>query len=91
MQTIQFDIDDNHVDTFLRLTELLEDGMIKNLKIVNHDSMNDELHHYTKTTQFQKDKEMLQQRFADIESGKTICIPWSDGLSDLDTFIDNIS
>lgn len=87
MQTIQFDIDDNKVDTFLAFIDTLKEDVIKNLKIVSHDSTDN----YIRTAQFQKDKETLQQRFADIESGKTICVPWYEGFSDLDTYIDTIS
>ena len=91
MQTIQFDIDDNKVDAFLVLIDNLKEGMIHNLKVFGKDTIDTELHSYTKTTQFQKDKAMLQQRFADIQSGKTTCISWEDGLSELDAFIDSVS
>ena len=91
MQTIQFDIEDNKVDTFLTLIENLKDGMINNLKVLATDTTDKEFQSYMQTTQFQKDKEMLQQRFEDIQSGKTKCIPWDEGFSDLDAFIDNVS
>ena len=91
MQTIQFDIENNKIDTFLTLIENLKEGMIQNLKVSSNDTTDKEFQSYMKTTQFQKDKEMLQERFADIQSGKTTCIPWDEGFSDLDTFIDNVS
>jgi len=75
MQTIQFDIEDNKIDTFLTLIENLKDGMIKNLTVSHDNKLDEETIAYMKTPQFQKDKKMLQQRLADIESGKTTCIP----------------
>jgi len=74
MQTIQFDIEDNKLDTFLTFMENLKEGMIKNLTISHDNSLDEETKAYMKTPQFQKDKAMLQQRLADIESGKTTLI-----------------
>jgi len=74
MQTIQFDIEDNKLDTFLTLMENLKEGMIKNLTISHDNSLDEETKAYMKTPQFQKDKAMLQQRLADIESEKTTLI-----------------
>jgi len=91
MQTIQFDIDDNKLDTFLTLIENLKDGMIKNLTVSSDNPIDEETQAYMKTAQFQKDKAMLQQRLADIESGKTTCIPWGEGFDELDNFINNVS
>lgn len=91
MQTIQFDIEDNKIDTFLTLIENLKDGMIKNLTVSHDNKLDEETIAYMKTPQFQKDKKMLQQRLADIESEKTTCIPWDEGFDDLDTFIHNAS
>lgn len=75
MQTIQFDIEDSKLHTFLTLMENLKEGMIKNLTVSNDNKLDEETIAYMKTPQFQKDKEMLQQRLADIESGKTTCVP----------------
>lgn len=91
MQTIQFDIEDSKLDTFLTLIENLKEGMIKNLTISHDNSLDEETKAYMKTPQFQKDKAMLQQRLADIESGKTKCVPWDEGFDELDTFINNVS
>jgi len=91
MQTIQFDIDDNKLDTFLTLIENLKDGMIKNLTVSSDNHLDEDTLAYMKTAQFQKDKAMLQQRLADIESGKTTCIPWNEGFDELDRFINNVS
>lgn len=74
MQTIQFDIEDSKLNTFLTLMENLKDGMIKNLTVSNDNKLDEETIAYMKTPQFQKDKKMLQQRLADIESGKTTLI-----------------
>ena len=78
MQTIQFNIEDNKLDTFLTLIENLKDGMIKNLTVSNDNHLDEDTLAYMKTSQFQKDKAMLQQRLADIESGKTTCIPHNE-------------
>lgn len=75
MQTIQFDIEDSKLNTFLTLMENLKGGLVKNLTISNDNKLDEETIAYMKTSQFQKDKAMLQKRLADIESGKTICIP----------------
>ena len=91
MQTIQFNIDDNRLDTFLTLIENLKDGMIKNLTVSSDNHLDEDTLAYMKTSQFQKDKVMLQQRLADIESGKTTCIPWDEGFDELDSFINNVS
>ena len=91
MQTIQFNIDDNKLDTFLTLIENLKDGIIKNLTVSNNNHLDKDTLAYMKTSQFQKDKAMLQQRLADIESGKTTCIPWDEGFNELDSFINNVS
>ncbi|MEA1953277.1 MAG: hypothetical protein U9O24_02670 [Campylobacterota bacterium] len=91
MQTIQFDIEDNKLNTFLTLIENLKEGMIKNLTVSNDSELDEETIAYMKTPQFQKDKAMLQQRLADIESGKTTCIPWDEGFDELDTFVHNVS
>jgi len=91
MQTIQFNIEDNKLDTFLTLIENLKDGMIKNLTVSSDNHLDEDTLAYMKTSQFQKDKAMLQQRLADIESGKTTCIPWNEGFDELDAFIHNAS
>ena len=91
MQTIQFDIEDNKLNTFLALMENLQEGLIKNLTVTNDNKLDKETITYMKTSQFQKDKAMLEQRLADIKSGKTTCIPWDEGFEDLDTFIHNAS
>ena len=91
MQTIQFDIEDSKLNTFLTLIENLKDGMIQNLTVSSDNKLDEETIAYMKTTQFQKDNEMLQQRLADIESGKTTCVPWDEGFDELDTFIHNAS
>ncbi len=89
MQTIQFDIEDSKLHTFLTLMENLKEGMIKNLTVSHDNKLDEEFVAYMKTSQFKKDKEMLQQRLADIESGKTTCIPWDEGFDELDDFIHN--
>lgn len=91
MQTIQFDIEDSKLDTFLTLMENLKDGMIKNLTVSNQNETDTKFTDYMKTAQFKKDKMMLQKRVADIESGKTACIPWDEGLDELDEFIHSVS
>ena len=48
--------------------------MIKNLTVSSANKLDEETIAYMKTPQFQKDKKMLQQRLADIESGKTTLI-----------------
>ena len=74
MQTIQFDIEDSKLNTFLTLIENLKEGMVKNLTISNDSKLDEETIAYMTTSQFKKDKEMLHQRLANIESGKTKCI-----------------
>ncbi|SFV51734.1 hypothetical protein MNB_SV-3-885 [hydrothermal vent metagenome] len=91
IQTIQFDIEDGKLNTLLTLLENLKDGMIKNLTVTHDNTPDKETIAYMKTPQFQKDKKMLQQRLADIDSGKTTCVPWNEGFDDLDTFIHNAS
>ena len=91
MQTIQFDIEDSKLNTFLTLIENLKDGIIQNLTVSSDNKLDEDTIAYMKTPQFQKDKAMLQQRLADIESGKTTCVPWDEGFDELDTFIHNAS
>jgi len=91
MQTIQFDIEDSKLDTFLTLIENLKDGMIKNLTVSSDNHLDEDTIAYMETSQFQKDKAMLQQRLMDIESRKTTCIPWDEGFDELDNFINNVS
>ena len=91
MQTIQFDVEDNHIDVFLTLLGNLKDGMIRNLKISKNTSENNQLHQYMQTSQFQKDKKIFQQRFDDIQSGKATTVPWDEGFSELDAYIDTVS
>jgi len=75
MQTIQFDIEDNKLNTFLALMENLQEGLIKNLTVTNDNKLDKETIAYMKTSQFQEDKAMLEQRLEDIKSGKTTCVP----------------
>ncbi len=91
MQTIQLDIEDNKVETFLTLIENLKEGMIHNLTISKKSPVDAQMQSYLDSLQFQKDKTMLQQRVADIVSGKTICRPWEEGFDELDTFIHSVS
>jgi len=91
MQTIQLDIEDHKVETFLTLIENLKEGMIHNLTVSKKTPVDTQMQSYLDSPQFQKDKAMLQQRVADIDSGKTICMPWEEGLKELDSFIDSVS
>ena len=91
MQTIQVDIEDNKVDAFLTLIDNLKEGMVQNLRVLGNDSIGTELQDYMESTKFQTDKTILQERLADIKSGKTTCVPLEEGLSDLDRFIDELS
>jgi len=75
MQTVQFDIEDSKLNTLLTLLENLKEGMIQNLTVSHENTLDEDTIAYMNTAQFQKDKEMLQQRLADIDSGKTTCVP----------------
>lgn len=70
MQTIQFQIEDSKLDTFLTLIDNLKDGMVKNL-VIKQDELDDETKDYMQTEQFQKDKDCIQKSLKDIKSGKT--------------------
>ena len=45
---------------------------------------------YINSQQFNEDRAYFHQALEDIESGKDELVPFSDGLEDLDTFIDNV-
>ena len=91
MQTVRFDIEDNHLDILLTLLHNLKDGMVRNLKVSKNASETQALQQYMQTSQFQKDKRSFQERFSDIQSGKITGIPWDEGFSELDAYIDTVS
>jgi len=71
MQTIQIQVDDNKLDTFLNLINNLKDGIVKNLQIQDDDVLDKNTLEYTKTEQFQEDKKYFQNCLDDMENGKT--------------------
>ncbi len=71
MQTIQIQVDDNKLDTFLDLINNLKDGIVKNLQIKDDNILDSDTVEYTKTEQFQEDKAYFQNCLDDIENGKT--------------------
>jgi len=73
MQTIQLQVEDNKLHTFMTVIENLKDGIVKNIKIESSE-LDEDTKAYMQTEQFQNDKEYFQNTLADIESGKTECL-----------------
>ncbi len=71
MQTIQLQVDNSKLETFLTLISNLKDGMVKNLTVMPSDELDKETKTYMQTKQFEKDKAYFQKCLDDIENGKT--------------------
>jgi|OM-RGC.v1.033682437 hypothetical protein len=71
VQTIQLQVDDSKLETFLTLISNLKDGMVKNLTLMPSDELDNETKTYMQTKQFEKDKAYFQKCLDDIENGKT--------------------
>jgi hypothetical protein len=81
MQTIQLQIEDNKMDTFLTLIKNLKDG------IVNSYSIDNDIDENLKQDPFfyERQKELHQIR-DDIKSGKMKMYEWDEAEEDMDKF-----
>jgi hypothetical protein len=78
MQTVQLQIDDSKLDTFLNLIDNLKDGIVQKLTIL------DDEQEYINSKQFLSDKEYFQNNLNDIESGKTETITHNEVWNQID-------
>ena len=81
MQTIQLEIEDNKMDTFLTLVKSLKHGIVKSY------SINDNFDENLKQDPFfyERQKELHQIR-EDIKSGKMKMYEWDEAEADMDKF-----
>ena len=80
MQTVQLQIEDSKLETFLTLIDNLKDGIVQKLTV----NPTDEFEEYTKTQQFQDDKNYFQTVLKDLESGKVKTISHKDVWEQID-------
>ena len=68
MQTIQLQIEDSKVETFINIIENLKDGIVKNF------SLQSKTLEHIKNEQFEKDRDYFHKCLEDIESGNVALI-----------------
>lgn len=74
MKTVEFQVEDSKLETFLTVLNNLKDGLYKNVIIKNSSDLDSDTLSYIKTDEFQKDKENFQKCLKDFEEGKTIAL-----------------
>ena len=86
MQIVQFQVEDNKLDMFLRVINNLQDGLFKNVTIKNSDELDSNTLAYMKTSKFQKDKAYFQKCLEDFDNGKTIALSHNDVWEQIDNY-----
>ncbi len=85
MQTVQFQVKDNKLDTFLTIVNNLKDGLFENVTVKNDSALNDKTINYMKTDKFQEDKADFQKCLEDFESGKTTALSHEEVWKQIDS------
>ena len=90
MQTIQIQVDDNKLDTFLNYVDNLKDGIVKKLQVQSDTTLDSSTTKYLKTEKFQEDKEYFQNCLEDIQNGKTKCLSQNEYDTQMNDFTNKL-
>ena len=78
MQIVQFQVEDNKLETFLTVVNNLKDGLFKNIIVKDNSEVDSDTLAYMKTSKFQEDKIYFQKCLEDFDSNETIALSHND-------------
>ncbi len=84
MQTVQFQVEDNKLETFLIVINNLKDGLFKNVIVKDNNELDRDTLIYKKTNKFKEDKIYFQKCLEDFDNGKTTALSHNDVWKEID-------
>ena len=84
MQTIQFQVEDSKLETFLAVINNLKDGLFENVIVKNSNDLDSDTLTYIKTNKFQEDKVYFKKILEDFDHGRITLLSHNDVWEQID-------
>lgn len=89
MQTVQIQLEDSKLDTFLNLIDNLKDGIVKNIRVKSN-GIDEDTKAYMQTQQYQEDRAYFHKCYEDLKDGTTELLDSNQYSLEMDNFIDSL-